>query len=202
MAQLEVELSGPEPHAIVKGDIGAHPDFGPEGPALTPDRRQAAPSTELSCVDDRVVPGGLPVAREAIGHVLVADDSGRWISPLACLLDEGVRSAHVIHVAMGVRDGVDRTLRPSPERGENTGREGLEAGVEQDQLFAGVEDHDVRERLDERDPVADLRELHGHPVDRAGPLPDPLVHDPCRQRQQVRHAPMLARPRRDPIATN
>ena len=96
-----------------------------------------------------------------------------------------MRTADMVHVAVGVDERVHRVRGPAPERRNDRPSEGLQARIEQHQTLAAVDRDHVRERLDERDTRADLGQLEGEAAAR---LVGALVDDPGRQCQQIGHA--------------
>ena len=68
---------------------------------------------------------------------------------------------------MGVHDGVEAVLAPSPNGLHDPSAAELITGVEREQAVVGLEQHAMGERLDEGDAVAEFGQLVVDAVDRA-----------------------------------
>jgi len=100
----------------------------------------------------------------------MADEARRRVPAGARVFDERLRAADVVDVSVRVRDRVYARIRPAAQAGEDRRCEDLEARVEEHESLARAQRDQVRERLDQRDAVADLGELAGRPIHGAGSL--------------------------------
>ena len=115
---------------------------------------------ELAPVDPGVVAGGEPVAVEAPRHVLVRHHPGRGPVPLRGLLLEQGHAEHVVHVAVRVDRGVERSVgRPVADLLVHERRHEVAAGVHQHEPVGGAERRHVRQGGDEREVLGRLHEL-------------------------------------------
>ena len=143
---------------------------------------------ELPLVDDAVVAIREPIALEAVRHVLMPDDARPRMAVGVRVRDEGAGAAGVIHVPVGIDDGVEAPRPPLADGVHHPGAAVHAAGVEGQQAVVRLEQHAVGERLHHRDAIGDGRQLMVDAVDGADVLNAlAFVDDGVGEGQQVCH---------------
>ena len=144
----------------------------------------AAYTTELAGVDAYVPVVGVGVSVESVVDVAVADHG----HAIEC--GGEVRApADVVGMPVGVHEVADRRGGPALDGRDDVGTGSSVRGVERDEPLARVEHDAVAEALDDRQPVGQLRQLVGDPVDRF--VDHARIDDPGGQCQEISHPQTL-----------
>ncbi len=106
----------------------------------------------------------------------MANHSRRTVAPIVGISSERSGAAHMVEVAMGVDERVERFGAPC-SGGRNNGRTlAFDAGVKRNQARAGIDQHRMAERLNDGNTFSEFADLFGHTVH--GSVGGARVNDP------------------------
>ena len=139
MSEFESSASHLDLDPVAVGEVRFGDVVGQESAGLAFDADVWAHATELTPVDGEVPAVGAPVALEAGRDGFVRHHPRSGMAPGLCVGDERPAAAHVVEVAVGVDERVDRVVGPVSECLDHHSTRPGAAGIDADQALVGAQ---------------------------------------------------------------